>query len=166
MSLALSQLARRLYTDERQTREQFKCPFLVWEAHTREHNEELWMGTQTGSADMRPRQGEPLVFPLIKGDSRANAFGMGITVGRTENNDICLPDQSVSRFHAFFQQDAKTGGWKLTDADSKNGTAISGVRVQPQVGTAMSDGLAVRFGDVEVTFRGTDEFFVYLSQIK
>src|SRR5689334_10029496 len=42
--------------------------------------------------------GEPIVFPVVK--NQENAFGRGITVGRTGNNDVVLDDGTVSRFHA------------------------------------------------------------------
>ena len=120
------------------------------------------MGTQTGSPALQPRVGEPLVFPLIKGSSRANAFGMGITVGRTDNNDIVIPDQSVSRFHAYFQKDAKSELWKLTDAESKNGTFINGSRLAPQEGVVVENGARLKFGDMEVVLMAADAFFEYV----
>lgn len=145
----------------------FNCPFLVWEAPAREHNAELWMGTQTGEPTISPRVGEPLVFPMMKGSSRANAFGMGITVGRTDNNDIVLPDQSVSRFHAYFQHDTKTDLWKLTDAESKNGTFLAGVRLSPQESVKVESGMRFKFGDVEVLLLMQLPFFEYVrSQMR
>jgi hypothetical protein len=162
MSYPLTQFARRFWTDESRVRQEFRCPFLVWESPAREHNEELWMGTQTGAPTLQPRVGEPLVFPLVKGSSRANAFGMGITVGRTDNNDIVLPDQSVSRFHAFFQQDPKTELWKLTDAESKNGTFVAGQRLAPQEGVQIESGARLRFGDLDLTLMGADAFFEFI----
>jgi hypothetical protein len=164
MSFALSQLARRLWTDEARLREEFKCPFLTWESSERDHNEETWLGTQTGAPELVPRVGEPLVFPLIKGPSLANAFGMGVTVGRTANNDIVLHDQSVSRFHGFFQLDAKTGVWKLHDADSKNGTWATGLKVEAKNPVALTSGALLRFGDVQMVYRSADDFFAFLRE--
>jgi hypothetical protein len=93
--------------------------------------------------------GEPVVFPVIK--TRENAFGRGITVGRTGNNDVALEDGTVSRFHAWFQREGH-GGYLLTDAGSKNGTFVEGVRLLPRRACAVNDGARVRFGQVEVTF--------------
>src|SRR4051812_21962466 len=53
-----------------------------------------------------------------------NAFQRGVTVGRTSNNDVVLDHLSVSRFHAWFQRDEKSGIWSICDAGSKNGTKI------------------------------------------
>ncbi|MFY0577755.1 FHA domain-containing protein [Cystobacter fuscus] len=93
--------------------------------------------------------GEPVVFPVIK--TRENAFGRGITVGRTGNNDVVLEDGTVSRFHAWFQRESQ-GGYLLTDAGSKNGTFVEGVRLLPRRACALNDGARVRFGHVELTF--------------
>jgi hypothetical protein len=167
MSYPLTHFARRFWTDEHKVRQEFTCPFLVWEAPPRQHNEELWMGTQTGAPAMEPRAGEPVVFPLVKGSSRANAFGMGITVGRTDNNDIVLPDQSVSRFHAYFQWEPKHEVWKLTDAESKNGTFAGGTRLAAQQPIQVDNGLRLRFGDVEMVLMSQESFFNYLrSQMR
>ena len=92
---------------------------------------------------------EPMVFPVIK--NQENAFGRGITVGRTGNNDVVLDDGTVSRFHAWFQREAD-GGYLLTDAGSKNGSFVSGMRLVPRRATALADGTRLRFGQVEVTF--------------
>lgn len=93
--------------------------------------------------------GEPIVFPIIK--NQENAFGRGITVGRTGNNDVVLDDGTVSRFHAWFQRE--TGGrFILTDAGSKNGSFVGGVRLTPRRPSPISDGTRLRFGQVDVTF--------------
>ena len=50
-----------------------------------------------------------MLFELKKVPGKANAFAMGVTVGRIDTNDVVLDDASVSRFHAYFQKDARTG---------------------------------------------------------
>ncbi|HYO52596.1 FHA domain-containing protein [Archangium sp.] len=93
--------------------------------------------------------GEPIVFPVVK--NQENAFGRGITVGRTGNNDVVLDDGTVSRFHAWFQRETD-GRFTLTDAGSKNGSFVGGVRLTPRRPSPVSDGTRLRFGQVEVTF--------------
>jgi pSer/pThr/pTyr-binding forkhead associated (FHA) protein len=93
--------------------------------------------------------GEPIVFPIVK--NQENAFGRGITVGRTGNNDVVLDDATVSRFHAWFQRETN-GHFVLTDAGSKNGTFLAGVRLMPRRPSALQDGARLRFGQVDVLF--------------
>jgi hypothetical protein len=69
------------------------------------------------------------VFPLKK--QANNAFAMMVTVGRAANNDIVLPYDGISKFHAYFSN--LPGGWTLVDAKSTNGTYIEGRRVNPEI---------------------------------
>ena len=112
-------------------------------------NEEHHFRTLTSVATPMLGVGEPIVFPVVK--NQENAFGRGITVGRTGNNDVVLDDGTVSRFHAWFQREPD-GGFVLTDAGSKNGTFVAGVRLVPRRATALVDGTRVRFGHVDLTF--------------
>jgi pSer/pThr/pTyr-binding forkhead associated (FHA) protein len=49
---------------------------------------------------------------------------MMVTVGRAANNDIVLPYDSISKFHAYFSNVGNT--WTLTDAKSTNGSFVMG----------------------------------------
>ena len=73
-------------------------------------------------------EGQQGIAPLVK-DSSANAFAMMVTVGRAANNDVVIPHESVSKFHAFFQE--RQGLWTYTDADSTNGSIIDGAWLAP-----------------------------------
>jgi hypothetical protein len=79
------------------------------------------------------------------------SFPSMITVGRTKNNDVVLPDPRVSKFHAYFR--LQGGGWELADAGSVNGTRI-GDLVLPPKGQPhpVHFGDQLRFGDLVLTF--------------
>ena len=87
------------------------------------------------------------------------SVGHLITIGRATNNDISIPDLSISRFHAFLKV-GETGSWQLQDAGSTNSTTVNGVSV-PQQGhgsaVSLKSGDNVRLGQVELTFLGVDE---------
>ena len=51
-----------------------------------------------------------------------------VTIGQSAQNDVVIPDDSVSRTHAKLEYDA--GGWHVTDLGSTNGTYLNGVRVE------------------------------------
>ena len=112
--------------------------------------EEYRLKTVTNAGTPTLGVSEAVVFPVLK--SRTNAFGRGITVGRTGNNDVVLDDGSVSRFHAWFSRDAGEAGFLLTDAGSKNGSYVAGGRLLARKPEPLGDGMRVRFGQVEVTF--------------
>lgn len=112
--------------------------------------EDYPLRTVTNAGPPTLGQDEPIVFPLVK--STGNAFGRGITVGRTGNNDVVLDDGSVSRFHAWFSRDTGDAGFVLTDAGSKNGSYAAGGRLLPRKPTPVGEGMRLRFGQVEVSF--------------
>lgn len=70
-----------------------------------------------------------------------------LTIGRSPESDIHLPDPSVSRQHALaYLEDERA---VLEDMDSLNGTYINEERVKKAV---LSNGDVVRIGDVTVQF--------------
>lgn len=96
------------------------------------------------------------VFSLRKAPESTHPF---ISVGRTDDNDIAIHDETVSRFHAFLRWD-HTGRWFLQDAKSKNGTTIDGLPV-PRRGEGdpveLKPGTIVMFGSVTLHFADVDK---------
>ncbi|MFN0062937.1 MAG: FHA domain-containing protein [Myxococcaceae bacterium] len=163
MPQTLSQLALAYWANPDGLRGSYACPFLKWETSHRAHNEALWLGTQTGGPWPAIRSGDPVIFPLRKGPSTTNAFAMGVTLGRTENNDVAIDDQSVSRFHAYFQHDEKTNTWKLSDAESKNGTFIGDKRLVANLATPLLEGTRLLVGDIRLVFLSREALFRELA---
>lgn len=60
------------------------------------------------------------VFPLAK--ARYSPKGP-ITIGRTSENDVVIPEYSVSRKHCFIA--LVNGGYRITDWGSANGTLVN-----------------------------------------
>lgn len=87
-----------------------------------------------------PRYGEelPVALPVV-------------TVGRAAGCDVVVDDDSVSAQHAKLEYDM--GGWRITDLQSTNGTAVEGVRLAPGVPTPLPYGVKVRLGGVQLQFR-------------
>lgn len=71
--------------------------------------------------------------------------GRHLTIGRSEDCDIYLPDRQVSRFHARISWHG--GGYQVEDLGSKNGTHVNGQEIQSPV--PLDDGdelqIALRF---------------------
>jgi len=68
---------------------------------------------------------------IVSTDGRISDFPILediIVIGRSEENDVVLPDQSVSRNHARINK-TKTG-YLLTDLGSFNGTQVNGKSIQ------------------------------------
>jgi hypothetical protein len=101
-------------------------------------------------AQALPSRDTPLVLPIRK---RQSSFPSMITVGRTDNNDLALPDITVSRFHAFFRHSGGSGErnnrLELADAGSRNGTWLAGRRLLGKGPLqALTVGDVVRFGNL------------------
>ena len=139
-------------------------PLLVWTVSSEmtapadPDNVTLW-----NSSPSRPRVGNPLVFELRKGESKANAFAMEVTVGRILTNDIVIDDGTVSRFHAYFRQEYRTGAWQLIDACSSNGTAVNQKKISPEEAAVVADGAKITFGSVETIFYLPQSFLARLK---
>ena len=92
-----------------------------------------------------------LAYPLLRSSRSVAPL---ITIGRTPNNDVVIPDLSVSRFHAFLKAPGDCG-FQLQDAGSVNGTAVNSDPVSPQGSgppVELKSGDNVRLGRVEMTF--------------
>ena len=69
-----------------------------------------------------------------------------LAVGRSEDNDLVLPDPGVSRHHARLEPDGTH--WRVVDLGSTNGTWINGVR---RATATIASGDEVVFGGVRYT---------------
>jgi hypothetical protein len=101
-----------------------------------------------------------LVFPVKHRTGRGPSTDP-IWVGREENNDVVVPDGSVSSVHAYFVV-GKDGTYALQDLGSKNGSFIESQRVPSKdEGSAVELKVVsrVRFGSVMMTFLLARDFF-------
>ena len=79
-----------------------------------------------------------------------------MTVGRKDENDICLKDGSVSGRHAEIykaENEDGTVAYVLRDLGSSNGTRINSVPIEEQV---LKNNDLIMFGSVEVLFDSND----------
>jgi hypothetical protein len=95
-----------------------------------------------------PEDTELEVLPLVK--KPGAQWGDRITIGRTSNNDVVIAHHTVSRLHVYFRH--RDGRWWVTDAGSKNGTALRDADLVARKETALADGDPLWIGDIEVVF--------------
>jgi hypothetical protein len=95
------------------------------------------------------------LFPLVK--KPGASFADRITIGRTHNNDIEIPDHSVSRLHAYVRQ-ADTG-WVIADAGSKNGSWLRDGTLEARREQALPSRAVLRLGEVDLTFYVANDLF-------
>jgi adenylate cyclase len=87
------------------------------------------------------------------GDPRTLALeGDRLTIGRRADNDLQLPDYSVSRLHAHLRRSAE--GWVLTDNGSTNGVVVNGGRVNS---IRLGSGDRLTIGAFELLVEGRED---------
>src|SRR6185312_11216336 len=138
---SLVNLARTFWMDEAGFARQHAHPWFVWKVGRPSEAPIVAPTLTIGGEQNKPRSGDPIAIPILKG--KASVFAMGITIGRTENNDVVLRHEQVSRFHAYVQQLAE--GLALVDADSKNGTWVNAVKLTGTRPQPLGDYADIRF---------------------
>jgi diguanylate cyclase (GGDEF)-like protein len=120
--------------------------------------------TETGSGRPCPEpRGEPSLVIIYATDKTAQGWrqplGQGpVRIGRLEDNDIALDDDTVSRRHARLEK--RGDGWVIMDTGSRNGTLVNDGEItgvvtlarggRVQIGTTVFKYLSGR--DVETDF--------------
>ena len=74
--------------------------------------------------------------------------GAPTKIGRSLDNDLVLPDQSISRHHASIAM--VDGAFRLHDLNSQNGSFVDGKKVSQ---ATLRDGDSIRLGDAQFHFR-------------
>jgi hypothetical protein len=123
--------------------------------------------TPSAGAVREPDTGEITigVFPLRKQLESTHPF---ISIGRTDDNDIAIHDETVSRFHAFVRYDHVRCRWLVQDARSKNGTTVDGAVVARRGdgdATELRPGSLVMFGSVSLHFADAGELYQLIKRV-
>jgi pSer/pThr/pTyr-binding forkhead associated (FHA) protein len=100
------------------------------------------------------------VFPITRG---AFAKEGPITLGRTDVNDIAIPDDSVSKRHLVFE--ATPAGLSVTDCGSTNGTTVGGAELAANKPRALEGGEKIDTGNFSYQFHTADGFLEYLKRV-
>lgn len=112
-------------------------------------------GTKSSTKD------STMVIPVRKRRD-SNAFAMMITLGRAPNNDLVIPDQRVSKFHAYFRKLGQQ--WMINDANSMNGTWVDGQPIPSDRSAALKSGSKIRLAEtLELVFLEPAELFARLQ---
>src|ERR1039458_2349108 len=87
-----------------------------------------------------PKYDDPLlttVLVTVKADGTADrdyAFRASFKIGRTEECDVCIKSEFVSRLHASVS--IENGEWWLSDLNSSNGIYVDDSRVRSEEHTS------------------------------
>lgn len=100
------------------------------------------------------------VFPLVK--SRDAPRGP-ITIGRTADSDIVIPEYSISRKHCFISQ--VDGLYRISDCGSANGTVVDGVVIEKNKPHKLQGGECLTLGRLLLLFLPQREFISYIRRL-
>lgn len=91
---------------------------------------------------------EVVVCSVRGSTSRRVRLHVRTTVGRAEDNDLCLPDALLSRHHAEFLQ--HDGACYVVDLDSSNGTYVNDIGVRGE--QVLHEGDTITVGETSLMF--------------
>lgn len=160
MALSLLTVAREYLLHPVTFRERHDHPWLIWDLGRPSQEPIIAPTLSHGGPRTTPGEGDPVAFAVKKG--KAAHFAMGVTFGRTENNDVVLRHDQVSRFHAYLTRVG--AGHALVDAESKNGTYVEGVRLPPKRPTPLPEECLLNFGQLGVRYYSAAAFVRYLER--
>jgi hypothetical protein len=93
---------------------------------------------------------------------RRRGSGERISVGRSRRNDIVVGSSSVSKLHAYFE--LRGDVWYLEDADSRNGTWVETLRLEPGVAVPLRDEATVWLAEVTCRFILPETMYSLLAE--
>jgi hypothetical protein len=98
------------------------------------------------------------VFSVAK---RVEGSEAAITLGRGEENDLVVLDDTISRAHAGFE--VTHGAWRVFDLGSSNGSFVSDEPLarREEGGTAIAPRANLRFGSVQMKFMPVEDFIQF-----
>lgn len=96
----------------------------------------------------------------------SNEFRMMVTIGRAKNNDVHIPCDDVSKFHAYVLNNPKEETPQFADAGSTFGSEVDGERLKPRVPTPLSSGMRIQIGSVQALCFAPGAFREHLLEQK
>jgi response regulator RpfG family c-di-GMP phosphodiesterase len=104
---------------------------------------------QTGRYVTTPRRSSAIALAIRGG---ADGEAEKISVGRASEVDVFIDHATISKRHAWFLR--VPGGFRVSDAGSRNGTWVSGQLLEPNgpPSSIVQSEDSVRFGELEFTF--------------
>ena len=95
------------------------------------------------------------IYPLVTSEYASGPVNV-FSIGRTDGNDMIMPDYAISKKHAVVE--IKRGNYLLRDGGSTNGTSINGRRLDKKP-AQIQDKDVVAFARYEFTFLFPDSLY-------
>ena len=109
-----------------------------------------------------PGRGHDRGVAVLQKRAGSNAFKLMVTIGRSKNNDVQIPCDDVSKFHAYVLNNPKEDTPQFADAGSTFGSEIDGERLTPRVPTSLASGMRIQIGSVHALCLSPQGFLGHL----
>ncbi|HVE83682.1 MAG TPA: FHA domain-containing protein [Myxococcales bacterium] len=145
-------------------RKEIRDPVVLWEAAP---GTALHLGeegpTRAGVVGLGPTVEDPLVFLITRELNRPGVSEL--TIGRSDECNLVVNHDSVSRVHAKLDRDPVTKRWRLTDLGSRLGTKVEGTRLRKGVPELLMDRVHLEVGEVTLRFLMPASFLSYVEKM-
>lgn len=91
---------------------------------------------------------ETYLAPTLKPAVKISIHKAFVTLGRKRGNDICIPNDSISKLHCTIELD-KNNTWIISDQHSSNSVLLNGKTIQK---APLQSGDVIQLGEVKFTF--------------
>jgi hypothetical protein len=92
-----------------------------------------------------------------------NPWSDRISVGRAANNDLVVRDASVSKLHAHLRAEGAT--MTLSDAGSRNGTAVNGKALKEGEARPLEPGDEINLGSINLVYQDPGGMYDFLKSL-
>jgi hypothetical protein len=100
------------------------------------------------------------VFPIVKAPFSPRG---PVLLGRTGDNDVAIPEYSISKRHCFFE--FQPGQTLVCDCGSTNGTLLNGKKLEPKTAVQLRGGEMITLGRYAFMFQTAAGFLDYVRTL-
>lgn len=124
-----------------------------------QRGDDTMIATRSGAS----KQAMALVDRVFTVNKSPHAQRGPILLGRSGDNDIAIPEYSISKRQCHFE--FEPDGIKITDCGSTNGTIVEDQRIPPREPVLIKDGSRISLGRFEFVFHTAAGFHAYVKSL-
>jgi FHA domain len=146
-------------------KQRYRSPMLIVTGRTGELLDDSQSEDKTmiATPSAKPPEAMALLHRVFAVAKAAHAQRGPIVLGRSGQNDIAIPEYSISKRHCYFEfaQD----GTKVADCGSTNGTILGDAKLAPREPVPIRDGSTLSLGRFVFSFRTAVGFLAHVKSL-
>lgn len=124
--------------------------FFVFKGKSKPQQDEIRPGAPTPKEEPPMPEAQLMDIQKLVSDQPLELNKSSITIGREPDNDVAIPKETVSGFHATIE--FKNGYFHLEDQRSSNGTSLNDRKIEANQPIRLKSGDRIKFDIYEFTF--------------